>query len=60
MAPLAVTMEFSERSSTRIRDLSFVASVVELDVNAYDWRFLPKMIIASTVTKSTDSNVDSA
>ena len=42
MAPFAVTMEFTERSSTRISDLSFVTSVVELDVNEYDWRISPK------------------
>ena len=42
MAPFAVTMEFTERSSTRIRDLSFVTSVVEFDVNKYDWCISPK------------------
>jgi len=42
VAPFAVTMEFTERSRTRIRDPSFVASVVELDGNAYDWRISPK------------------
>ena len=41
MAPFAVTVEFTERSSTRIRDISFVTSAVELDVNEYDRRISP-------------------
>ena len=57
MAPFAVTMEFTKRSSMQIRDISFVTSVVELDVNKYIPAFVPKMIIASTVTKSADPNV---